>query len=304
MTRLLVTGATGFLGVPVVRAAVGHFEVHAAGRAPRAPLPPGVRFHPCDLLAPGGAAALVEAVRPTHLVHLAWVVTPGAVWASPENDQWAGASRRLLLAFARCGGRRAVLAGSCAEYDWRTGGLCRERETPARPHTAYGRAKLGLCRWACEFGRARGVAVAWARLFFLYGPGEHPARLVPSVARALLAGEPAPCTAGAQERDFLHCDDAAGALVELARSELAGPVNVGSGEAVSVRGVVEVVAECCGRPELVCFGARPTGAAEPARLVADVGRLREEVRWRPRVELREGLRRAVEWWRAERGRVN
>jgi nucleoside-diphosphate-sugar epimerase len=304
MTRLLVTGATGFLGGPVVRAACEHFEVHAAGRAPRTPLPPGTHFHPGDLLAPRAAAALVEAVRPTHLIHLAWVVTPGAVWASPENERWVDASKRLLLAFARCGGRRAVLAGSCAEYDWRTGGLCHELETPARPHTVYGRAKLGLCRWAGEFGRARGVAVAWARLFFLYGPGEHPARVVPSVARALLADEPAPCTAGTQQRDFLHCDDAAGALIELARGGLTGPVNVGSGEAVSVRTVVERVAECCGRPELVRFGARPMGEGEPERLVADVGRLRDELGWRPRVELSEGLRRAVEWWRAERGRVN
>jgi nucleoside-diphosphate-sugar epimerase len=81
-------------------------------------------------------------------------------------------------------------------------------------------------------------------------------------------------------------------------------VNVGSREAVSVRSVVERVAECCGRPELVRFGARPVGQGEPARLVADVRRLREELGWRPRVELGRGLRQTVEWWGAARGRVS
>lgn len=297
MTRLLVTGATGFLGAPTVRLARAHAEVHAAGRALREPLPPGVRFHRCDLLAPGAADALVAAVRPTHLIHLAWLVTPGGVWTSPDNHRWAGASRRLLLAFARHGGARAVLAGTCAEYDWSAAGVCREADTPARPHTTYGRCKLGLARWAAAFGRARGVSVAWARLFFLYGPDEHPARLVPSVARALLAGVPAPCTAGTQERDFLHADDAAAALVALARGDLVGPVNVGSGEAVAVREVVAAVAAACGRPDLIRFGARPLPALDPPRLVADVRRLRE-LGWRPRVGLADGLAGTVAWWRA------
>ena len=227
------------------------------------------------------------------------MTTPGGVWASPENHRWADASRRLLLAFARHGGRRAVLAGTCAEYDWAVAGVCREGDTPARPHTTYGRCKLGLSRWAAAFGRARGVSVAWARLFFLYGPGEHPARLVPSVARALLAGEPAACTAGTQERDFLHADDAAAAPVALARGTAVGPVNVGSGEGVAVRDVVAAVAAACGRPDLVRYGARPLPPLDPPRLVADVSRLRGAVGWRPRVGLADGLAATVEWWRAQ-----
>ncbi len=297
MTRLLVTGATGFLGDPVVRAAAGHFEVHAAARSCREPLPPGVRFHACDLLAPGAPARLIEAVRPTHLIHLAWIATPGVYWTSSENHRWVEASKRLLFAFARCGGRRAVLAGTCAEYDWTAAGVCRESSTPTRPHTTYGRCKLELARWAATFGRERGVRVAWARLFWMYGPREHPSRLVPSVANALLAGVPAPCSAGTQQRDFLHVDDAAGALVALSRGEVTGPVNVGSGEPVAVSEVVAQVAAACGRPELVKLGARPSAPGEPPNLTADVARLRDEVGWRPRVGLADGIGETVAWWR-------
>jgi nucleoside-diphosphate-sugar epimerase len=144
------------------------------------------------------------------------------------------------------------------------------------------------------------MSLAWARLFFLYGPREHPARLVPSVARALLAGEPAKCSAGTQERDFLHVDDVADALVSLVRSDLVGPVNIGSGEAVAVRAVIELVARECGRPDLVRLGARPAPANEPPLLVADVSRLRDELGWRPGIPFEDGVRDAVRWWRTRR----
>jgi nucleoside-diphosphate-sugar epimerase len=296
MTRLLITGATGFLGAPCVTRAVREFEVHATARANHEPLA-GARFHPCDLFDMQQVNELLAAVRPTHLLHLAWIATPGVYWTSPENYGWVTASKHLLSAFARNGGTRAAIAGTCAEYDWTTAGLCREYATPTRPATVYGQCKNELREWTqyCD------VSVAWARLFFLYGPREHPARLVPSVARALLAGEVAECSAGAQRRDFLHTDDVADALVTLLQSDLTGPVNVGSGEAVAVRTVIELVARACGRPDLVRLGARPTPPADPPLLVADVTRLRDELGWRPRVGLDEGLRETVNWWR-ERGR--
>jgi nucleoside-diphosphate-sugar epimerase len=298
MTRLLITGATGFIGCPAVRLAARAFEVHAAARSPVAA--PGATYHACDLLDGPAAAQLIERVRPTHLLHLAWIATPGVYWTSPENHRWVAASRRLLVAFARSGGRRAVVAGSCTEYDWTAAGVCREFDTPTRPHTPYGRCKRELGEWATAFGRARDVAVVWARVFFLYGPREHPARLVPSVARALLAGTPAACTSGTQERDFLHVDDVARALVALVGSDLTGPVNVGSGEPVAVRTVIEHVARACGRPDLVRLGARETPATDPPLLVADVRRLRDELGWRPRIDLASGLRETVGWWRSAR----
>jgi nucleoside-diphosphate-sugar epimerase len=231
-------------------------------------------------------------------LHLAWIATPGVYWTSPENHRWVEASKRLLLTFARCGGQRAVIAGSCAEYDWSTGGICREYDTPVHPRTVYGRCKLALARWAEFFARERDLRIAWARLFWMYGPREHPARLVSSVVRSLLTGAPAACSDGTQVRDFLHVEDVASALVALVRGNLAGPVNVGSGEPVAVREVVEQLVQACGRPELIRLGARETPANEPPLIAADVTRLRDELGWRPRFDLARGLVETVEWWKA------
>ncbi len=289
MTRLLITGATGFLGEPCVHAAVTYFEVHATAR--------GGVVHRCDLLDGVSVRDVIDQVRPTHLLHLAWIATPRIYWTSPENHRWTEASKQLLIAFARAGGQRAVIAGTCAEYDWRSASVCQEHRTPVEPQTRYGKCKLELARWADVFARERGVSLAWARLFWMYGPREHPSRLVPSVVNALLAGLPAACSSGKQCRDFLHVADVADALIALVRSSVKGPVNIGSGVSIAVRDVIECVAATCGRSDLVRFGVRETPASEPPLLVADIARLRDELGWRPRIPLEHGLRETVGWWR-------
>lgn len=301
MTRVLITGGTGFVGGPCVRAALERgAEVHVLARSERA-VPPGVRFHAIDLFDADRVNEIVSAVRPTHLLHLAWIATPGVYWTSPENERWVQASIDLLEAFAAVGGKRVVATGTCAEYDWTGDGVCRERGTYLRPATLYGERKDWTRDLSKKLADDRGLSLAWARLFFLYGPGEHPARLVPSVTRALLAGQPADCTEGTQRRDFLHVDDAADALISLLFSEITGPVNVASGVAVSVREVVEKIGVATGRPELVRFGVRPTPPGDPPLLVADVTRLRTELGWVPRIGLDEGIARTVDWWRGQVG---
>jgi len=296
--RLLITGATGFLGVSGVHhaRAVG-VEVHAVAREGRSFASSTAFAHSLDLFDTERVRVKLAKIQPTHLLHLAWIATPGVYWTSPDNERWRIASRMLLSTFAELGGHRVVIAGTCAEYDWTGNGVCQEYQTPTQPTTPYGAAKNSLRVWAEDFGHSQCLSLAWPRLFFLYGPREHPARLVPSVTNALLAGQPAECTAGTQDRDFLHVDDAAAALVQLVLSDVTGPVNIGSGEAVSVKTVVETIADIVGRPDLLRLGAKPMPPNDPPLLVADVGRLRNEVKWAPRIGLRRGLEDTVAWWR-------
>lgn len=296
--RLLITGATGFLGLPCVRYALAAgVEVHATARSGAELMPPGVTFHAVDMFESVEVLKLCHQGGFTHLLHLAWITTPGAYWTSDENRQWESETFHLVTAFKSFNGKRAVVAGTCAEYDWSVNGPCHETQTPIRPATVYGRWKAETCRAVVLSTAGSDFSFAWPRLFFLYGPREHPARLVPYVTNALLAGQPAECTAGTQERDFLHVDDAATALVQLVLSDVTGPVNIGSGEAVSVRTVVESIADIVGRPDLLRLAAKPMPPNDPPLLVADVGRLRNELKWAPRIGLRQGLEETVAWWR-------
>ncbi len=319
MSRVLVTGAGGFIGrhtlAPLQAAG---YEVHAVSSRPAAgsmptsagapeealcELAPRVRWHHADLLAGESARELIGELRPTHLLHLAWYTQPGAFWTSLENLEWVQASLRLLRAFGELGGRRAVLAGTCTEYAWGRVTHCVEdadavAATCVRPATLYAAAKHALHviaeRWAAQVG----VELAWGRVFYAYGPHEHPDRLVSGVACALLRGEEAPCTSGTQVRDYMYTPDMGGAFAALLGSEVTGPVNMASGMPVAVADVVMAIARAAGRPELVRLGALPQRPGDSERLTADVRRLREDVGWRPSVHLQEGAERTVEWWKA------
>lgn len=312
-----MTGAGGFVGRHTLRPLLdAGLEVHAVGLRLLAPeLPSDVLWHRADLLNPGAIHALVREVRPSHLLHLAWYTRPGAFWSAAENLDWVAGSLTLLRAFGELGGQRAVLAGSCAEYAWRPRTHCVEERqisavgdlrearmpTPTRPATLYGAAKHALHILAEAWARQADLALAWGRIFHLYGPHEDPARLVGGVARALLRGEEARCTHGRQVRDFLYAPELGAAFAALLACDVTGPVNMASGEAVRVADVVAAIAAAVGSPELVRLGALAADPQEPERLTADVGRLRDEVGWAPSLDLRGGAEETVSWWREALG---
>lgn len=293
--RVLVTGANGFIGRAVLaRLRADGADVHALGR--QAVVTEGVTAHAVDLLAPGATAALLARLRPSHLVHLAWTTTPGRYWEDPVNHGWVTASLALLRDFAAAGGRHAFFAGSCAEYDWQHGALD-ETTTPLRPRTRYGRCKAALGLLAGDLAEALGVSLAWGRIHFPYGPGEHPERLVPQLARKLLAGAPAATGPAAVARDFIHVDDLAAAIALLLRQGHHGALDLCSGRSTEVGEIARRIAALLGREDLLRLGALPARPGDPLRLEGTPRALRA-LGWAPQVELDAGLRQCVETWRA------
>ncbi|WP_158812103.1 NAD(P)-dependent oxidoreductase [Beijerinckia sp. L45] len=298
MKRVLVTGSTGFVGRAVLPLLLERgFDVHAVGRT--APVGHRLTFHVADLLSPAQTSAVLATIRPSHLLHLAWYAEPGVYWTSAKNLEWVSASLNLVRSFAEAGGRRAVIAGTCAEYAWGSARF-HETQSPCVPATLYGAAKDGLRRILEAYAATCGLSLAWGRIFYLYGPDERPGRLVSDAIRKLLAGERFPTSEGLQKRDFLHIADAAAAFAALLDSPAEGPVNIGSGQAQSVRRLLEHIAFETGRPDLIGFGERPLSASEPHAIEADVQRLGDEVGFTPRYDLNHGLAETVNWWRTQR----
>ena len=161
-----------------------------------------------------------------------------------------------------------------------------------RPATLYGACKAALHLSTASYFSERGISHSWGHVFYLYGPGEHPSRLVPSVIRTLAKGERFACKHPSDVRDYLHVEDVASAFVAILGSEVEGDVNIASGEPITVGNLVTTVARVMGRPDLVdCDPSIP----EASRIVADNARLRNEAGWKPRFSGGDGLADTVRW---------
>jgi len=273
MAVVLVTGATGFIGRATVDRLVraGH-DVHATSRRP-----PGARdavtWHVADLLRED-PSDVCRAAGASTLVHLAWCVEPGQYWTSLENLDWVAASIRLVRAFSTSGGESAIAVGSAAEQ---------------HSSALYPTAKGSLRSLLHAGAGALGLDVAWARVHQLYGPGEAAGRLLPDVISSLLRGSPVRVSAGTQERDFVHVDDVADALVALVSNRVNGTFDVGTGRAIAVADVVRLAAAATGGRDLIEWDAVPLRDGEPACLRADVTPLLEATGWRAQVTIEQGI---------------
>ena len=303
MKRVLVTGAAGFIGRHALAPLHARgYEVHAVSSRAGNSSTPRVRGHEADLLDGPAIAGLMDDVKPSHLLHFAWLTTPGVYWSSPENDRWLESWKALMRHFQRHGGTRIVMAGSCAEYEWGGTELFTEGKTALRPGTHYGECKNQLQEELASFSKSHGLSAAWGRIFFVYGHGEHPSRLVASLVTAMLQGEEAKCSDGLQVRDFLHVQDVAEAFVSLLDSGVQGSVNISSGKPVAVRDVVLAAADCVGKRDLLRIGVLPRQPHEPSWLVGDATRLTKEVGFTPRYDLATGMAQAVGEWKRELGK--
>ncbi len=297
--RVLVTGASGCVGrAAITKLVADGWDVHAASRS-EVGASPAVTWHRADLMNPETPRVLVTAIKPTHVLHLAWYIGPGRWASAPANLGWVRTSLALFEAAADAGCRRVVGSGSCLEYDW-SFGYCSETRTPLVPHTLYGACKLATGNLLASYAKVRQFSAAWARIFFLYGPHEHPDRLVSSVIRSLLAGTEARVSHGRQIRDYLFANDVGEALVALLTSDIEGPINVGTGEPIALRDIVQNTARLIGREELVRFGAIPAATTDAPVVVADTKRL-ADLGWSPRTNLEDGLRETIDWWRRNLG---
>src|SRR5574341_61874 len=300
--RILLTGMTGFLGSHVARKLVSEgCEVYALVR----PSSNSWRIHdiirtlkfiPCDLLLSQELDACLKRVKPDLCIHLAWCSNVGRNLNSLENVNFLSASLSLATHLARLGCKRFIGVGSCAEYDPNEKYL--SESSPVASNNLYGVCKYSLYLTLEQLGKLTDMKIAWLRPFYLYGPYEDSRRLIPSVICALLRSQRAKITKGEQLRDFLHIEDAADAIYEVAKTDLVGPVNIASGNPCSVRDVVTKIGSILNCPELIELGALPYGDFDPMFMCADNSHLKANTKWVPRYTLDDGLSNTVDWWKS------
>ena len=268
---ILLTGATGFVGRPVLRALVDSgFRVRAVvrdGKQEQLASHEGVEavVSTGDLFGENADWWTIVCKGVDTVIHVAWYTEPGKYLQSSRNLDCLIGTLQLAKGAAHAGVRRFIGIGTCFEYDLSGGVL--SVKTPLLTLTPYAGAKAAAFMALSQWLPPQGVEFAWCRLFYLYGEGEDARRLVPYLRTNLMAGEPAMLTSGDQIRDFLDVREAGRMIVETALSDKQGAVNICSGVPVTVRQLAEQIADEYGRRDLLKFGSRPDNLVDPLCVV-------------------------------------
>lgn len=271
MTRIVLTGATGFVGCQIHRrlAEAGHDVV--------------------PVLRPGSAARLLEGARAEHailtadvfaetadwwaerlegvdaVIHAAWYVEPGKYLDSPLNLDCVTGTLALARGATEAGIRHFIGVGTCMEYR-----LPSERlavDAPLEPATLYAACKLSVYHMLTQYFAKTDATFSWCRLFYLYGEGEYPARLVPYIRERLGRGEVARLSAGTKLRDFLDVRQAGAMIADVVETGQPGAINICSGIPTTIRQLAERIADEYGRRDLLEFGTAAIHPSDPAAVV-------------------------------------
>ncbi|WP_417251469.1 NAD-dependent epimerase/dehydratase family protein [Castellaniella sp.] len=277
---VLLTGGTGFVGRQILRALVERSVtvrlIVRTGKESLVPVDASVeRILTTDDLFDEPLEWWAAACQGIDtVIHAAWYAEPGKYLRSPKNLDCLSGTLTLAQACVSAGVRRFVGVGTCFEYDLAPGYL--SVNTQLAPTTPYASAKAAAYLALSQYLQEAGVEFAWCRLFYLFGEGEDDRRLVPYLRKQLAAGQAAELTNGRQIRDFIDVREAGERIAQVGLGTTRGPINICSGEPVTVRGLAERIADEYGRRDLLRFGARADNDVDPPCVVG----IRNNPSWR------------------------
>lgn len=276
--KVLVTGATGFVGRHLVAALLARgCEVRAVARnaetAATLPWINAVEFIAADIHADDlNIAALTDGID--ALVHLAWPGLPNyrALFHFEHNLM---ADYRFIKGAVEAGVSHVLVTGTCFEYGMQSGPL--SEHTAPQPSNPYGLAKNTLRLFLQNLQQVQPFTLQWARLFYLHGEGQNPNSLLAALDRAIDAGDDSfNMSAGEQLRDYLAIETAAGYLAAIVQQrEFDGVINCASGQPISVRALVEQRLRARGSSIQLNLGHYPYPTHEPMAFWGVTDRLQQ-----------------------------
>jgi UDP-glucose 4-epimerase len=295
--RCLVTGATGQLGAALARLLVRQGHPTAVLVRPSSDQwrlsSIDNQFHPIEGSLSDLAPAEPDLRRfaPEAIFHLAWSGVTRESRDSIDHIRVNVTGGLRIVDFACDVGCRVFIGlGSQAEFGPSDSPL--SEDTPVRPDTAYGLAKLCLGQLARKQCELSGVRAVWLRLLASYGPQDDVRRLIPYVISCLLRGESPVLSAGTQRWDYLYSEDAAEAMLAAALQEsLSGTFVLAHGEAWTIRQIATFL-----RDRVAPHVDLKWNSQRSRSLLGASTRFSEVTGWHPRVGMEEGLCRTAQWY--------
>ncbi len=311
-SRVLVTGASGFIGSHLTRRLVAEgAEVHALTPAVSSVYPgrlldlrDKIVLHEANITDRSAMDAMAQTVRPSIVFHLAAYTHVGKSWQRVDECIQSNiqGTVNLLKALEPIGYDRFINTGTSEIYG--DIDVPFSEDAQVNPCSPYSVSKYAAERYCRMFNQGLGWPIVLVRPFNAYGPAQSPDRIVPETIVRALRNHDIKTTSGRQTREFNYVEDLAEGFLALATTPgIEGQLfNLGCGEDVAIRDVVTMILDLMGNPIKAEIGALPDRPNEIWRMYCDNSRAREILGWSPKHPLREGLEKTIEWYRAELGK--
>jgi UDP-glucuronate decarboxylase len=288
--RILLTGPTGFIGAAFTRLALSRGHSVAGLIIPSEQVPAHLPPHQSLSWFRGTLDEApwsdIQQFKPDVCVHTAWVTAPGVYLESPDNYKFLESSIKFLRKVNDLGVNHIVGLGTCIEYQISNRKLS-EDSTPIVPTTTYSKCKNELRQTLEADAKSRGFNASWARVFYPYGPREHPSRLCTAIIQRFSSGEKMILKTPDSTKDYIFIEDLAEALLTVVEKQFTGPINLGTGIGISVREIAQTIGKLMAKEDLVGEVSPPE--IDPlGYVVADNSRLRS-LGWTPKHDLGQGI---------------
>lgn len=287
MKKVVVTGANGFLGSYLTQQMVlEEIEVYAIVRShekAKQRFKENIYIHIIELDMKDISQLVNLIPKPIDVFyHLAWNGERNAFEEQTNNIHYAV---EALEVAAKLGCKKFICTGSQAEY-----GIYQTKTDEAtlpNPNTAYGVAKLAACYLTRFRSEQLGIEWIWARVFSVYGKNDNPKALIPYLVKTLKAGDSPKVSAGLQQWDFLHGNDAADALIALAQTDVAqGIYHVASGNSRPLRYFIETVRDIIAPEQTIQYDTVTSGGVE---LFTSIDKIKKMTGWNPKFKFFDGI---------------
>lgn len=302
--KVLITGASGFIGSFLLKQLIKE-DKHEVAVILRDPLNAWrinsflehVYLIKGSLDDPESYRSQLSVFKPDVLIHLAW----DGVESKRRNEagQWRNVSNMLeFMEIAVSQDAHTFIGlGSQAEYGVVNARIDENEAT--KPTTLYGVSKLAACNIGQVMANISNIRFSWLRLFSSYGPMDQQDWLIPYLINSLLKGESPNLTLAEQVWDYIHVADVASAIaLMIDKPNVHGVFNLGSGNAVPLKSIIEKTRDLINPLTLLNFGAVPYREDQVMHLEANIDLLTNATGWRPIVDINEGLLETVNWWKS------
>lgn len=294
MEKMLITGATGFVGKNFLECV--NREKYEICTVQRGQSCGEIESCRADLFNLDYVKYVIERVHADILVLFAWNVKSQTYWYSMENHKWVDATIYMAEQFLNQGGKYIVFAGTSASYDY-SYGILTEDSKMEHPDSVYGISKLYASHMLRTLAESNGAKYMEARLFSVFGPYERTGRLITNTIGSLMNDQHVINYKWKLERDYIYIKDAVRAIGHLVDLRAEGVYNISSGRAISIEAIIETIAYCMGKKDLIIL-SEFDGTGEYMMIQGNNKKLLE-TGFEFQYSFEEAIKEEIEWFTME-----